>query len=102
MTDLTAPDLPEGADLDALQRHLDEALADREFTGGAEPPRVDVRDLVDGTRRIRIDGTATELTLELSRATVRVESRNPLLGLELVRVVTVAGPGYSGPVNFGC
>lgn len=87
----------------ALQRHLDAALRDPEFLGGeAEPPEIDVRELQDGARRIRLDPLGTELTLEYDQATVRVEATNPLLGLQLVRLVTVDGPGYLGPINFGC
>ena len=92
------------ADLDALQRNLDTALADAEFTGGGEPPAVDVRELRGDAepRRLRLDEIGTELKLEYDQATVRIEAVNRLQGFERMRLVTVDGPGYIGLINFAC
>ena len=95
---------PSAAQLDALQQHLDTALADGGFTGGAAAPAVDVRELVadPAPRFIDLDDVGTRLKLEYDRSTVRIEATNPMQGFERMRLVTTAGPGYIGLINFGC
>ncbi|MDJ1371425.1 hypothetical protein [Gulosibacter molinativorax] len=88
--------------LAALQANLDAAVTDREFVGDwREPwPSIRVADLGEATTAVEVPGTKTKLRLEYSYSIIRVEAKNPYLGIDLVRLVTATSPGYAA--NFYC
>ncbi|MGO1544587.1 MAG: hypothetical protein ACTHXA_09645 [Gulosibacter sp.] len=94
----------EPAETDVLQANLDEALSDRDFIGDWQRPwpSIRVEDLGEKPTRLTVPGTKTNLKLEYTWSTIRIESMNPYLGIDLTRLVTERGPGYPARMYCEC
>ncbi|KAB1643154.1 hypothetical protein [Gulosibacter chungangensis] len=90
----------------ALQANLDVALTDRAFVGDwQEPwPTIRVDKLEDRSMKIEIPGTKTAVTIAFNREcrTIRVEARNPYLGIDLARLVTETSEGDAARFYCEC
>lgn len=99
-----SPTVLDDETLAALQTNLDTALMEREFVGDwTEPwPTVQASDLGERSVTVDVPGTKTKVKLELSYGIIRVESRNPYLGIDVARLVTTTGPGYAARMYCEC